>query len=1151
MKFILSILFLFIFQLSKSQAVYCPPNIDFENGNYGYWKFFRGTCCPISTPTAGQAVGRHTLTSGPALDPIGGFPILAPGGGSYSLKLGNTSTGSQAERATYNVQVPAGVNNYSLIYRYAVVFQDPGHTPADQPRFEVKAYDSATNLPVPCTQYTYVAGSNLPGFTCVSGKCFRSWATASLDLSGLGGKTIIVSFATGDCDQGAHYGYGYIDLACALFQVSNIVCSNQPTQNLNAPPGFQTYTWYDSNYVNVLASGQNVVINTPTYNTSYHLVLTPFPGYGCSDTLSGSFIITNPTFSNLYDTICYNQSYLGYTTSGTYTDTLQGANGCDSFRTLHLVVLPKSDTIINKTICTGESFLGYSITGTFIDTFQNSRGCDSTRKINLTVNQITLNSINQTICQGDTFLNHFLTGTYIDTFQNVNGCDSILTVNLTVKPKTNSTINQSICYGQSFFGYNTSGTYNDTLVNSNGCDSVRTLVLTVNPILTSVINQTLCFGQSYLGYNASGTYIDTLTNSVGCKTKRTINLTIRPRRDTVINKSICPGQNYWGYTSAGTYKDTFINMYNCDSIRTINLVINPTYTNTVTQIICQGQSYLGYNTTGIYSDTFQTIYGCDSIRILNLTVSPYLTSTINQTICQGQNYQGYTSAGTYKDTLQNSNGCDSIRTINLIVNPKSSINISQSICQGQSFLGYTTAGVHIDTFQNQYGCDSVRKLTLTVKPITYSTINQTICFPNSFLGYNTTGTFLDTFINANGCDSIRKINLIVNVPTASTILDTICEGQNRFGYTTTGIYVDNFINSKGCDSARTLKLYVKKNSSFTYNYEMCSGETYLGHSTTGTYIDTFINSLGCDSVLTLNIIVHPVYVVDTAITLCIGDSLFVGKAWQTVNGVYKDTFSSIYGCDSIKRTTLKFTNNLNPNIIGDSTFCQGDSVLLFVKKFKHYLWNTGDTTDRITVYNTGQYIIRVTNDNYCFANDTINVDMKLLPNVSLSFTNRELCKYDTIQLSASGASNYYWYTPDMNRLIGSQNPINYSIERTPITVYLKGVDENNCVNYDSVTLYYVNCCGSIFVPNAFSPNGDGKNDVFKPTFNQVKFDKYIFQVFNRYGQKVFETNNMRTYWDGKQNGDTCDIGTYYYLIKTNCFDSQEDKIISGDINLLR
>ena len=363
--------------------------------------------------------------------------------------------------------------------------------------------------------------------------------------------------------------------------------------------------------------------------------------------------------------------------------------------------------------------------------------------------------------------------------------------------------------------------------------------------------------------------------------------------------------------------------------------------------------------------------------------------------------------------------------------------------------------------------------------------------------------------------------------------------------------LDNFINSKGCDSTRTLKLFVKKNSSFTYNYEMCSGETYLGHSTSGTFIDTFTNSVGCDSVHTLNIIVHPIYVLDTAITLCIGDSFFVGKAWQSLNGIYKDTFSTVYGCDSVKRTTLKFTNNLNPRILGDTTFCQGDSVLLFVKKFKNYLWNTGDTTDRITIYNTGQYIVRVTNDYYCYAKDTINVDMKLLPNVSLSFTNRELCKYDTIQLSATGATNYYWYTPDMNRLIGSQNPINYSIERTPITVYLKGVDANNCVNYDSVTLYYVNCCGSIFVPNAFSPNGDGKNDVFKPTFNQVKFDKYIFQVFNRYGQKVFETNNMSKYWDGEFNGNTCDIGTYYYLIKTNCFDSKEDKIISGDINLLR
>jgi acyl carrier protein len=336
--------------------------------------------------------------------------------------------------------------------------------------------------------------------------------------------------------------------------------------------------------------------------------------------------------------------------------------------------------------------------------------------------------------------------------------------------------------------------------------------------------------------------------------------------------------------------------------------------------------------------------------------------------------------------------------LNLTVKPTQAFTINQTICQPNSYLGYSASGTFIDTFQNQYGCDSIRTLNLIVKPMSYSTLSQTICQPNSYLGYNITGTFLDTFINANGCDSVRTINLIVNVPTASIIIDTICAGQNTFGYTANGIYVDYFINSKGCDSTRTLELFVKQNSSFTYNHVMCSGETYLGHSSSGTYIDVLTNSLGCDSIHTLNVIVHPNYLIDTSITLCNGDSLFVGNAWQFANGIYLDTFISIYGCDSIKKTTLQFRNKLYPIILGDTTFCQGDSVLLYVKNFKDYLWNTGDTTDRITVYNTGQYIIRVTNDNYCFANDTINVDMKLLPNVSLSFTNRELCKYDTIQL---------------------------------------------------------------------------------------------------------------------------------------------------------
>lgn len=105
---------LFIFVLLSNvsvhcQSVVCPPNIDFENGNYGYWKFTRGPIQfnpiynPSPTPTiSGQSDTNHILTNGSGIDPIGGFPIVAPGGGNYSLKLGNTFVRAQTETASYS-----------------------------------------------------------------------------------------------------------------------------------------------------------------------------------------------------------------------------------------------------------------------------------------------------------------------------------------------------------------------------------------------------------------------------------------------------------------------------------------------------------------------------------------------------------------------------------------------------------------------------------------------------------------------------------------------------------------------------------------------------------------------------------------------------------------------------------------------------------------------------------------------------------------------------------------------------------------------------------------------------------------------------------------------------------------------------------------
>jgi gliding motility-associated-like protein len=150
-----------------------------------------------------------------------------------------------------------------------------------------------------------------------------------------------------------------------------------------------------------------------------------------------------------------------------------------------------------------------------------------------------------------------------------------------------------------------------------------------------------------------------------------------------------------------------------------------------------------------------------------------------------------------------------------------------------------------------------------------------------------------------------------------------------------------------------------------------------------------------------------------------------------------------------------------------------------------------------------------------------------------------------------GATQYSWYSPDKSRLISNSNPLDFSIYKSPVNVIVKGIDINGCINYDSVTLYYINCCGSIYVPNAFSPNEDGRNDRFKPILNKLKLEKYEMEIFNRYGQLLYQTSDIQKGWDGTFKNTKCDIGTYYYIIRTKCFENNEKEILTGDITLLR
>ncbi len=278
--------------VSNFAALYAQvPNIDFETGTYANWLYYTGTCCPIVTPSGGTstpASGEHTLTSGSTTDPYGGFPIVSPWGGSYSLKLGNDSRGGDAERCRYFVHIPTGSASYSLLYHYAAVLEDAGHTPSEQPRMQVKAYDSATGTIIPCDSFYYVATGSLPGFTRVgsSDVYYKPWTMGNLKLNGLGGHTIVVDFAVSDCGYGGHFGYGYLDMTAGLFANTITSTCAGATVTLTGPAGYSAYSWRDSaTFSTTYGTSQTVTILTPGTITTYAVILTPYSGYGCPDTL--------------------------------------------------------------------------------------------------------------------------------------------------------------------------------------------------------------------------------------------------------------------------------------------------------------------------------------------------------------------------------------------------------------------------------------------------------------------------------------------------------------------------------------------------------------------------------------------------------------------------------------------------------------------------------------------------------------------------------------------------------------------------------------------------------------------------------------------------------------------------------------------------
>jgi gliding motility-associated-like protein len=681
--------------------------------------------------------------------------------------------------------------------------------------------------------------------------------------------------------------------------------------------------------------------------------------------------------------------------------------------------------------------------------------------------------------------------------------------------------------------YTISGIYTETLLNSLGCDSIVSLDLTINTSDSVSISLTEC--DSYLWpannqtYTISGIYTAQLTNAGGCDSIVNLNLTILPSDSIVQQITACDSYlwpvNSQTYTSTGVYSETFTKNNGCDSVVILNLTINPSYL--ITQNIAACDSFVWstnnqvLTSSGTYTDTLTSSLGCDSIIELNLTISTANSGSENVTACDAftwpANNQTYTSSGNYTAILTNAGGCDSTVTLNLTIDNSDSIFVSQTACD--SYLWpvnsqtYTTSGVYSASFTKSNGCDSIIILNLSINPAFSSTQIQTTCssyiWPVNNQTYTLSGLYSDTLTTINGCDSIIILDLTINSTSSGTDNITACgsyfwfaNGQNYFN---SGVYIDTLTNSSGCDSIVTLNLSINPVDTVISTVNACDSYqwtvTNFIYTGSGIYTQVLTSSTGCDSVLILDLTISESDSIVQSVTACNQYTWSETGLTYNTSGVYSVSYTSSAGCDSSYHLILTINEVYNVQI--EATACD------------EYFWPlTGNTYNR-----SGMYTANFTTSSGCDSNVVLN-----------------LIIFESVVVNERVEASLQYTWPANNQTY-SRSGMYQSVLQT-----INGCD--SIINLDLSIRDGV----SLFVPSAFTPNGNRLNEEFVIYGNDIA--KFHIMIFNRFGQMIFESESLLRSWDGTYLGEPVPLGVYVYTINyTDEFGQNYTK--RGTVTVLR
>ena len=821
--------------------------------------------------------------------------------------------------------------------------------------------------------------------------------------------------------------------------------------------------------------------------------------YGCDSTVHLYLDVTATGVSNAYATYCEGSAFtFGQgqymtnhvadlnVTSLSYIDST--SEECPVQYNLYLTVNPKKATSFEANECDSYTWneVEYTAAGSYDQTLQTINGCDSVVTLNLTLRNSTIGTDVQTVCDklvwidGNTYTENNTTAQY--TIQNEAGCDSVVTLNLTVNYANTGVDDIRWCNTPTYTWIN-GVTYdmNETdgnvryllpnVTNQYGCDSTQILNLVFNLAADTmawadtavcdifILDTVACDGSLVeCQINQSGAYQLKTSIGNGRYVVSRYNVTINHSEyHTTVKRNVCLP---YTWTDANdnfiavindifTGSDTNISLTfaasenGCDRTEVLRLInAKPQTYNYVSGQVCLGEtySYGSYVLTPV--EAGETTYrlatgepnsfGCDSTDVLTLTVFPTSTEEMEIALCENSFEKGADSAYhytfvneenatetvdlTYANALNGSvyngsavanwtteNGCARTVTVNFTVKPNtsSSFETTELYTYTWDLNGetYDNEGVYTATAiygENSYGCDSIITMNLTLHDTVYTVIDTTVC--TSYKGpddevYRDDRSFTKVLAGAShfGTDSVIVTNFYVNqnpltdVYVATNVPYTWVDGIE---YTATGEAFYTLSDKNGCDS--TLHLFFTKLNPIVLCYNELPYETGYGFTITDPISNTYSNNdlNGNDTIVS--------YVINQPIRKVFVDTACDNYTWDATaltyneSGVYFYDYTDSNSCPATD--TLKLTVFHNTNSSETVTACDT------------YTWNNNGNS--VTKTESGVYYSNYLTTDNCPSVDTLYLTVNYNTN---SGATAIACDSYTWHDSAYTATGEYTY----------------------------------------------------------------------------------------------------------------------------------------------